>query len=296
MTQSKKVLVAGATGYLGRFVIQEFKNRGYWVRVLARNSGKLESPGPFLEPAVKHLVDDVFQGEVTKPETLQGVCDGIDLVFSSIGITRQRDGVSFMDVDYQGNKNLIEKAHQAGIQTFVFVSVFKANQIAELAKARELIVNELNKSSLASAIIRPTGYFSDMSEYLKMAQSGRVYMLGNGQARINPIHGSDLAQACVEAAEESRSRLEVDIGGPETFSHDEIAKLAFRILNKQPKIVHIPLWIMKVILGTVRPFNKHTYEMLRFFSIVMTNDFIAPHAGTHVLSDYFRKLSHKKHG
>lgn len=32
----KKVLVAGATGYLGRFVAREFKKQGYWVRVLAR--------------------------------------------------------------------------------------------------------------------------------------------------------------------------------------------------------------------------------------------------------------------
>ena len=294
MTQRTKILVAGATGYLGRFVTQEFKKRGYWVRVLARNRNKLNSTGPFMEPSVKQLADDVYHGEVTKPETLEGVCDGIDLVFSSIGITRQRDGVSFMDVDYLGNKNLLEKAVEAGTGKFIFVSVFKANQIAELAPARELFVKDLNKCNLTSAIIRPTGYYSDMSEYLKMAQSGRVYVLGNGQARINPIHGSDLARRCADAAEGSSSKLEVDVGGPETLTHDEIAKLAFRTLNKQPRIVHIPLWIMRLIMGTVRPFSKHTFEMLRFFRIVMGNDFVAPLWGTHYLTDYFQKLSNKR--
>jgi hypothetical protein len=82
---------------------------------LARNPQKLEKTGPFLEPAVKDQTDEVFVGEVTKPETLHGLCDGIDIIFSSIGITRQRDKVSFMEVDYQGNKNLLELAMKAAV-------------------------------------------------------------------------------------------------------------------------------------------------------------------------------------
>ena len=37
----KKVLVAGATGYLGRYLVQELKKQGYWVRALARNTNKI---------------------------------------------------------------------------------------------------------------------------------------------------------------------------------------------------------------------------------------------------------------
>ena len=71
-----RVLVAGATGYLGRFVAREFKERGDWVRVLARKPEKLKTAGPSLEPAIADLVDDVFVGEVTRPETLRGLCEG----------------------------------------------------------------------------------------------------------------------------------------------------------------------------------------------------------------------------
>ena len=113
--KAKKVLVGGATGYLGRYLIKELKRQGYWVRALARNPQKLDKTGPFLEPAVKDQTDEVFVGEVTKPETLLGLCDGIDIMFSSIGITRQRDKVSFMEVDYQGNKNLLELAQKAAV-------------------------------------------------------------------------------------------------------------------------------------------------------------------------------------
>lgn len=76
----KRVLVAGATGYLGSFVAREFKARGHFVRVLARHPEKLGELGS--------SVDEVVQAEVTRPETLAEVCDGMEVVFSSVGDTQ----------------------------------------------------------------------------------------------------------------------------------------------------------------------------------------------------------------
>jgi len=81
--QPKRVLIAGATGYLGKFAVQAFKQRGYWVRVLTRSKDKLFEPGPFTAPALMaDDIDDVFLGEISRPDTLVGVMDGIDIVFS----------------------------------------------------------------------------------------------------------------------------------------------------------------------------------------------------------------------
>ncbi len=81
----KKVLVIGATGYLGRFVVREFKKQGYWVRVLARDTQKLIG--------IEQYRDDVRIGEITDHISLQGICSIIDIVFTSIGITKQKDTV-----------------------------------------------------------------------------------------------------------------------------------------------------------------------------------------------------------
>ncbi len=285
----QKVLVAGATGYLGRFVVQAFKQKGYWVRALARKPEKLEQTGQFLDPAVKADVDEVFVGEVTHPETLDGCCEGIDIVFSSIGITRQRDKVSFMQVDYQGNKNLLVQAKQAGVKKFVFVSVFKADIISNLAAARELFVADLKQSGLDYAVVRPTGYFSDMSETFKMAQSGRVYLLGSGQNKINPIHGADLADVCVSAA--SGKEQDIAVGGPHTYTHQGIAELAFAVLGKTPKISKIPIWTVNLALKFLRPFSSHYHTIGSFFATVMQNDFDAPKSGQHSLKDYYDALA-----
>ena len=285
----QKVLVAGATGYLGRFVVREFKKQGYWVRALARNPQKLEKPGPFLEPAVSEDVDELFVGEVTDPQTLSGLCDGVDIVFSSIGITRQRDKVSFMEVDYQGNKNILDLAVKASVKKFIFVSVFKADMIKNLAEAREMFVRELKESGLDYVVIRPTGYFSDMTENLKMAKSGRIWMVGDGQNKINPIHGADLAKVCVDAVE-SREQ-EIPVGGPETYRHREIAALSFSVLGKPEKITSIPIWLVNSVVKIIRPFSKHYYTLASFFATVMQNDFDAPKTGSRLLKEYYEEFS-----
>jgi nucleoside-diphosphate-sugar epimerase len=49
---ARRVVVAGATGYLWKFVTLEFKRRGYWVRALTRSAQKLEEAGPFTAPGI----------------------------------------------------------------------------------------------------------------------------------------------------------------------------------------------------------------------------------------------------
>jgi uncharacterized protein YbjT (DUF2867 family) len=291
------VLVAGATGYLGRFVVKEFKRRGHWIRALARNPERLAEPGPFLAPAVRDQIDDLFVGQVTQPETLAGLCDEVEVVFSSVGLTRQKDGLTFHDVDYQGNKNLLDRALEASVRKFLYVSVYNAHLMEHLAivQAHEEFVRALHAGGLPHTIIRPTGYFSDIGEYLEMAKSGRTYLIGDGRNRLNPIHGADLACVCADAltdvAAGTGSDAEVPAGGPVVYRQNEIAELAFSILGRPPKITHIPNWIAAGAIQAVRPFNRHAADLFDFFVTASRYENVAPRYGTHTLDDYFRALS-----
>ena len=287
----QKVLVAGATGYLGRFVVHEFKRRGYWVRVLARNPKKLEQTGSFFEPAVIDEIDEVFIGKVTRPETLQGLCDDIDIIFSSIGITRQQEKLTYRDVDYQGNRNILDIALMKSVKKFIYVSVFNAHiyEYLEIVRAHEDFVRDLLKSELEYTIVRPTGYFSDMTEFLKMAKSGRVYLIGNGNNRINPIHGADLAKVCVDAIDGKEN--EVPAGGPVTYTVQEIAEIAFSTLGKKPKITRIPPWLAKAAVKAIRPFNKQMSDLTNFFIAAGQGDGVAPAIGVHPLPRYYEELA-----
>lgn len=275
----KRILVAGATGYLGGFVAREFKARGHFVRALARSREKLDS--------LQGSLDEIVEAEVTRPGTLEHVCDGIDVVFSSIGITKQKDRLTFKDIDYQGNKNLLNVAQRAGVKKFIYVSVFNGPNLPHLVivKAHEDFVDALKASGIHYAVLRPTGYFSDMGQFLEMAKKGRVYLIGSGKNRVNPIHGADLAVRCVDAMD--RVNGEIDVGGPQAMTWNEVASLVFGVLGRPVKVTHIPEWLMWSVVRLVRIFSRHQSELLAFFTTMATTDGVAPSTGTRTLKAHF---------
>lgn len=275
----KKVLVAGATGYLGQYLVRELKNRGFWVRVLIRKEEQ------------KHLfdrVDDFFVGQITSAASLKGITDGIDWVFTSIGITRQKDGLSYMDVDYQGNSNLLKEAIESKVEAFQYISAINGDKLRHLKifEAKEKFVDELKASKINHCIIRPNGFFSDMKDFLKMAENGRVYLFGHGNFKLNPIDGEDLAKVCVDKMCEGIR--EETIGGIDVFTQGELATLALKAWQKPVKITYLPDWIRRCVIWAMRTFTSpQTYGPIEFFLTAMGSDNIANQYGGKRLKDFF---------
>ena len=277
----KKILVAGATGYLGQFVVKALKAKGYRVRALGRSAAKLA--------LVEEYADDLFVGEVTDPDSLNGLCDGIDVVFSSVGITRQKDGLTYKDVDYQANRNLLTIAEASGVSKFMYVHILNAETLRHVAmiQAKQTFVNELKLSPLDKVVICPTGFFSDMEEFLAMARSGRVYLFGDGSNRINPIHGADLAEFCVGAMNSQEHQF--NVGGPEVFTYREIAEMAFAVLNRPKKITCVPKSLVSATVGALRWLTPaKVYGPVEFMASVMTMDLIGDAHGQRRLAEHFR--------
>lgn len=279
----KKVLLAGATGYLGSHIAAKLIRSEYDLRVIVRASDKLKQ--------LELDVGDVFQAEITRTQTLSGCCSGIDTVISTVGITRQKDGLTYMDVDYQANLNLLNEALENGVRKFIYVSVLNGEKLRHLkiCDAKERFVGELEKSGLEYCVIRPNGFFSDMSEFYTMATKGTIYLFGSGEQKTNPVHGEDLADICIDAIKTTGH--EIKVGGPDTLTYNEIAKLAFESIGKKPSITHIPDWIRRLLLTSMKLLtSSKTYGPVEFFLSVTAIDMIAPEYGTHTLKKYFSNL------
>ena len=290
-TLGKRVLIAGATGYLGKYAVQAFKQAGYHVRVLTRSKERLYEAGPFTAPGLtQEDLDEVFVGEITQPETLSGLMDDIDLVFSCVGISRQRDGLTFEQVDYQCNKNLIDLCEPSGVSRFTYVSMQGAENIMDLAitQAHEKVVEALKQSSLDYRIVRPCGYFSDMGVLYDMASKGRVYLVGDGHNKMSPLHGRDLAQACVEISE--GSELEVEVGGPETMTQREAAVLAFDVAGKPVKVTVIPMWLARGLVKLIGRLSTQFGDLADFIVTAGETDGVGPPRGKSSLRSYFEAL------
>jgi uncharacterized protein YbjT (DUF2867 family) len=153
-------------------------------------------------------------------------------------------------------------------------------------------VEELRKTNLDYCIVRPNGFFSDMTEFLKMAKKGRAELFGDGSSKMNPIHGKDLAKVCLNAINSMEKTIEV--GGPEVLTHKQIVELAFKTLEKKVKVTYMPEWLRKMILWFARTFtSSKTYGPMEFFFTVLAMDMVAPKYGVHNLKEYFVEVKDK---
>lgn len=281
-----KILVAGATGYLGMHIVKNLTEKKINTTALVRNPSKLND---------LKLPITVLKAEVTNPSTLKNCCENIDVVISSLGITKQTDGLSYMDVDFQANLNLLNEAKRSGVKKFIYISVLHGAELKSLqiCAAKEKFVEELKKSGLDYCVIRPSGFFSDMTEFYNMAEKGRIYLFGNGQLQSNPIHGDDLAKVCIDSV--NGDAKEINVGGPEVLSQIEIAKMAFEAANKPLKVTFIPDWVRRVILKISKLLlSTSKFGPIEFFMNVMVIEMSAPTYGKKTLKEYFHSLNNEK--
>ncbi|PWN07383.1 SDR family oxidoreductase [Rhodohalobacter mucosus] len=276
------ILLAGATGYLGKHILKELTLWGIPTIALTRRL-------PGIDDVNSESVQ-VAIADVTRPETLTGLAKEVDTVISTVGITRQRDGLSYMDVDYRANMNLLREAQRSQVRKFIYISVINGSTHRHLAltSAKEKFVDELKESGLDYTIIRPNGFYSDMKEVLMMARRGKIYLFGNGEYKLNPIHGADLAEICVRSISEKSK--EITVGGPDILTHNEIAEMAFTALGKEPKISYLPDWTRRAIIAGFRIFTSaKTYGPVEFMLTGLGQDNMAPRYGSHRLQHFFNQ-------
>ena len=287
--KTEKILLAGATGYLGQYILAVLLREEYPTRIVVRNKSKI-SPALLTHPLL-----EVVEAEVTQPDTLRGVCKGVHKVISTVGITRQKDGLTYEQVDFQANKNLLDEALREGVRKFIYVSVFKGEAMRHIAigAAKERFVDTLKASGLDYCIIRPSVFYSYMTIFFKMAKAKKdeILLFGKGQYAMNPIHGEDLAEVCVAQLE--RYEREVNVGGAEIFTQTEIACLAFEVLHKPANISYLPDWVRRLILKMGKYLlPKSIYGAIEFFLTTMAMDVVAPmQVGKHRLKAFFESLN-----
>lgn len=280
-----KILVAGATGRLGRHVLRELAGRGGATRALVRDAARVEGAG----------ASEVFVGDARESETLRGACEGVGSVVSALGaslalgLTPKR--ATFREVDLRANLNLLAEAKRAGVGKFVYVSLYGAEAMRGLAyvDAHEEFVAALRSSGLEHAVVRPTGFFYVFGEIFKMAARGRVALVGDGSARTNPVHERDVARACVAGLDSDVKELAV--GGPETYTRRAVAELAFAALKRPPKISSLPPRVVLALTAPLKLFDRRLYDLLEFGVAASTTDLVAPAYGATSLAEYFQRLA-----
>lgn len=259
-----KVVLAGAFGKLGTDILMELCKQGH--EVVAADLAEKQLEG--YTYTCKKI-------DVTNPATLEGLCDGAEAIISTVGLTGTSATTTNYEIDLDGNVNLLREAKKAGVKTFVYISVIKADSAPDvpMLHAKYLFEEELKKSGLNYVIHRPTGYFYDIAKvFMPMIEKGEVTLLGQKAAYANVLDTPDFAEFIVAHMNDEKAMY--DVGGKETYSYEEIANLFFAAAGKEPVIKRAPEFLFDV-LAFINKLKKNGKEaILKFSKWTLTSDLV----------------------
>ena len=233
----KKVLVTGATGFLGKYVVEELVEHGYQVRAFGRNS----QVGRSLENSSVSF----FKGDLTKADDVLEACKGMDLVVHAGALsTVWGPWEDFYQANVLGTKYVLEACRQTDIQRLVYVSspsVYAAPKdqlaIKESDAPEENNLNNYIRSKLASEklfkdypdvpsiILRPRGLFgigdtSILPRVINLSQKIGIPLIEDGRQLMDMTCVENVALAirlAIEAPEAKGEVYNITNGEPRTF-------------------------------------------------------------------------------
>jgi uncharacterized protein YbjT (DUF2867 family) len=280
------ILVAGASGLIGREVVRRLAAGGHAVRTLSQNPERAAS--------LRAFTSDIRIADATQPGALANLCEGIEVVVSTLGAPVLPGAArrSYAAVDVAANRALLDEARRAGVRRFVYLGVFTTPAYAHSAyvRAHAEVERLVRASGLEYGFVRTTGVFGALSELVTMARRGPVPLIGDGRATTNPIHETDVAEA-VERAVAAAGSTEESLGGPETLSRRRIAELAFAACGKRSRVMALPVWLMRLIGWLYGLVNRRMADLLAFVIPASTRDCVAPSVGTRLLAPYFEQVA-----
>ncbi len=260
-----KLLIAGAFGNLGTEITKAAVAAGHTVVAADKTVKSLEGMDPS-----RYSAREI---DVTKPDTLKGLCDNVDMVITTVGLTTGSTVVTHYDIDLQGNVNLLNEAKKAGVGKFIYTSVIKAETDASIPMldAKHRFELALKSSGMEYLILRPSGYFYDIAKVFRpMIEKGTVLLLSGAVSKANVMDTADLADFILGHLDDRNQTIE--IGGKETYSYEEIAHMFFAAVGKEPKIKYVPGFLFSVLAIVAKILKNGKYAGIRFGKWTLTHD------------------------
>jgi uncharacterized protein YbjT (DUF2867 family) len=260
------ILVAGATGTLGSHLVPRLVSRDERVRALVR------------APAarVDRTVVDVVEGDIRDAAAVARAVDGADVVVCAVSGFGGRAGVDVRGVDGLGTRNLIEAAARAGVEHFIFVSVFGAAARHPLALQREKHRSEevLRASGVGWTILRPAPS-ADTWVYLvggRVPTGGKALVLGRGRNPVSFVAAEDVASVVIDALAVGPCGSIVPVTGPEDVSLRGIVERIEHTLARDVPVVGVPRIALRLQSALARPFRPVRAQQARAALAMDTTD------------------------
>src|SRR5437867_2453141 len=202
-----KVLVTGATGFVGREILRQLHLAGHHSRILARRPESAR-----VQQLASRYEAEVHPGDVLQPATLAGAPSGREAVIHLVGIISELGENTFENVHTRGTQNVVTAAQRAAVKRFVLMSALGTRPSARSRYHRSKWAAEelVRQSGLECAIFRPSVIYGPEDMFVnllaKMARWSPVLpVMGSGRGKLQPVSVEAVAACFVKALSESRA-------------------------------------------------------------------------------------------
>jgi uncharacterized protein YbjT (DUF2867 family) len=227
-----RVLVTGATGFVGRAVVDRLRADGHEPVAFSRSSG----------------------GDVRDPAALRGAMEGADAVVNLVAILNGSDA-EFQAINAQGPRNVVGAAQAVGVSRLVHMSALGVSaEHASLTRywgskwrGRQAVA----ESDREWTILEPSFVFQAgggaFAEFERLIRLPVVPVVGDGRYRHQPVWAGDVAAAVAAALARPRTAGQVfQLGGPQAFAFDDLLDELARVTGRPAhRKLHVPARLMK---------------------------------------------------
>lgn len=289
---TRTALVTGATGCLGRHLIQRLTASGWTVRANGRNRqiGQLITEGNVLFVAA----------DLRDQEAAASLTVGVDTVFHCAALSSPWGPADdFRSANVDATRYLLDAARSAGCRRFVHVSspsIYFAyrdalaipetgplpkrfvNAYAASKVEAEQLVLTAGREGLRVTILRPRGIFGEFDTALgprlkRFAETGRVPLLRRGQALVDVSYAGNVADAMLLAAAPNAPSGVFNITNDEPLTVRDLLVRTFDALGQNVRFVEAPYHLLSAVArvteATARAFNLSEPKLLPYTLGVM---------------------------
>lgn len=252
-----KIFLTGASGFVGRDLLQRLVDQGYLVRCLVRR--ETAATLPQLAGVEVHI------GDATDPESLNTSMRGCDAVINLIGIIREfpRQGITFERMHVATTGHLLEAARTEGVSRFLQMSAngTRADAVTDYHKTKWEAEEAVRHSGLDWTIFRPSLIYGPGDEFVNMLANMLrklpiIPVMGHGRYRMQPVQVGSVTTSFVAALSREDSIGQTFLcGGPKPLSYNELLDQIGAALGK-PKVckLHHPLLLMRPVISVMEGF------------------------------------------